>query len=388
MQITDMTKNAPGKLVPTTGDVGAFLTNPLPPTLRWSTALATAQAEADWALGRLDGVGQALPGAHLLIAPFLRREAVLSSQIEGTVASLSDLLEFEVNEGVEQAVPDVREVRNYVTALEYGLEQLRSRPLSLDLLRALHARLTHDVRGGRMAPGEFRKVQNWIGPRGCTLERARYVPPPPGEPLDSAMKALETYVNAHTELPKLVRAALVHYQFEAIHPFVDGNGRIGRLLISLLLARDQLLSQPLLYLSAFFEANRREYYDHLLSVATQGTWEHWIVFFLQGVRDQARDAVDRAGVLLDLRDQFRQTVQRSGAPARLLELVDHLFKSPVVRVADVPNLVDVNRRTALTYVEKLVDLGIMVETTGKRRDRLFSAERIIRAVEGAGAGDE
>jgi Fic family protein len=237
------------------------------------------------------------------------------------------------------------------------------------------------VRGQDRTAGEFRKVQNWIGPPRCPLEQARYVPPPPGEQLMKCLGALETFVNAPTELPKLVRAALVHFQFEAIHPFVDGNGRIGRLLTSLLLCRDQLLVQPLLSLSAYFERNRREYYDHLLSVSTQGTWEYWIAFVLLGVRDEARDALDRADRLLALRDQFRQTVQSSSAPARVLDLVDHLFASPIIRVADVHRMMKVNPRTALSYVNKLVAMGILDEITGKRRDRLFAANRIIQAIE-------
>jgi Fic family protein len=275
----------------------------------------------------------------------------------------------------------VREVSNYVDALEYGLAQLHERPLSLDLIRELHGRLMKGVRGHDRSAGEFRKVQNWIGPPRCPLENARYVPPPPGKPLLDGLRALEVYLNKPTELPKLVRAALVHAQFEAIHPFVDGNGRIGRLLISLLLCRDQLLAQPLLSLSAYFERNRREYYDHLLSVSTQGTWEYWTAFVLLGVRDEALDALKRAERLLALRDHFRQTVQKSKAPARVLDLVDHLFDTPIVRVADVHRIMKVNPRTALSYVDKLVALGIVQEITGKRRDRLFAANRIIRTIE-------
>lgn len=343
--------------------------------------MASVQSEADWALGRLAAIGQDLPTTKLLVRSFIQREAVYSSYIEGTVASLTDLIQFEVSREVEREIPDVREVSNYVHTLEFGLDQLRTRQLSLELICELHGRLMAGVRGQGANAGRFREMQNWIGSPRSGVEQARYVPPPPGRVLLNSLGALEAYINAPTELPKLVRAALVHYQFEAIHPFADGNGRIGRLLISLLLCRDQLLAQPLLSLSAYFERNRREYYDHLFSVSSRGTWEYWISFVLLGVRDEARAALERADRLIALRNEFRQTIQRSSVPARLLDLVDQLFASPIVRVADVHIKLKVNRRTALSYVNKLVSLGILEETTGKQRDRLFAAKRIIQAIE-------
>lgn len=381
MQASDFIPEARPRLVPTERGSLAFVPAPLPPRLNLTHQLVTTLSAADRAVGRLAGVGAGLPNPHLLIRPFLRREAVLSSQIEGTVASLSDLLLFEANPAVEADVPDVREVHNYVRALEFGLDQLKRRPLTLNLIRELHDLLMEGVRGQDRGRGRFRTVQHWIGAGNCPIERARYVPPPPMQHLDACLDAFEKYVNTPDDLPGLLRLALIHYQFEAIHPFVDGNGRIGRLLITLLLCRYDLLPQPLLYLSAHFEGRRREYYDHLLNVSTRGSWGEWAAFFLEGVREQAEDALTRTTALMNLRDRFRHTVQESGAPARLLQLVDHLFASPVIKVADVHRALPVNPRTALAYVDKLVEVGVLTEVTGRKRDRLFAARAVIEAVQ-------
>jgi Fic family protein len=354
--------------------------NALPPRILWTEDTVLSLSAADQALGRLAGVGQSLANPHLLIQPFLRREAVLSSRIEGTVAELTDLFLFEANESAEQNAPDVHEVHNYVTALEDALKQLRHYPLTLNKIRNIHKTLMRGVRGQEKTPGEFRRRQNWIGRGDCPIERATYVPPPP-ETLMSCLDAFEKYLHAPTRLPHLVRLAMIHYQFEAIHPFNDGNGRIGRLLITLLLCLEQTLPQPLLYLSAYFEEHQQAYYDHLLNVSRDGRWTEWIIFFLEGVREQAEDAIVRSNKLLALRDEFRKVVQRLGAPSRMLELVDHLFEAPVISVADVHRLLPVNPRTALGYVNKLVELNILKEITGRRRDRLFAAEKIIRAVD-------
>ena len=262
-----------------------------------------ALSRADAALSELSGLGRHLPNPHLLIAPYVRREAVLSSRIEGTTTSLAELLLEEVAKGAVRGDPDdVREVRNYVTALEYGVTRLRTLPLSLRLVRELHARLMRGVRGEHATPGEFRRSQNWIGVPQSTPETAVYVPPPP-EYLMEALGAWERFLHERDRVPDLVQCALMHEQFEAIHPFLDGNGRVGRLLITLFLIERGRLSQPLLYLSAYIEQHRREYYDGLQAVRTDGAWKDWLRFFLAGVEQIAQEAVAQAGKLMNLRER-------------------------------------------------------------------------------------
>src|SRR5947209_8528158 len=267
-----------GRRIRCPGGYRAYLPDPLPPPIRWSSALASRLSEADRAIGRLSGEGRRLPNPHLLIRPFVRREAVLSSRIEGTQATLGELLAAEAGAAVERSPDDLREVANYVVALEYGVRRLRTLPLSLRLVRELHEKLMRGVRGEAAAPGEFRRTQNWIGRPGATLTEATYVPPPPDRLMD-VLAPWETFLHDRS-LPPLVHAALVHAQFEAIHPFLDGNGRVGRLLITLLLAERKILTTPLLYLSAYFEATRREYYARLCAIIEAGAWEEWVNYFL------------------------------------------------------------------------------------------------------------
>ena len=245
---TSLFKNSPsGKLIRATGGYWAYVPNSLPPRLEWDTALVSRISKADLAVGTLSGLGETLPNPHLLIYPFIRREAVLSSRIEGTQSSLSDLLLFEATQVEKRG--DVKEVQNYVRAMEYGLKRLNELPLSLRFIRELHSILMEGVRGEHATPGEFRQSQNWIGPAGATLNEATFVPPPVPE-MSECLNQLENFLHSDTELPPLVQAAMVHYQFETIHPFLDGNGRIGRLLVTLLLCQRNVLSKPLLYLSA------------------------------------------------------------------------------------------------------------------------------------------
>ena len=280
-----------GKLVIGTGGYRAFVPAALPPEIAWDGTLAFSLSAADRSIGRLAGEGRRLPNPHLLIRPFIRKEAVLSSRIEGTQASLGELLAAEAGATVERSPDDLREVGNYVAALEYGLERLESLPLSLRLVRELHERLMRGVRGDIATPGEFRRSQNWIGRPGSILADATYVPPPPSE-LMACLSAWERFLHDRT-FPPLVHAALVHAQFEAIHPFLDGNGRVGRLLITLLLAQREVMPSPLLYLSAYFESTRSEYYARLLGITERGEWEEWLVYFLDGVASQSEDAIER-----------------------------------------------------------------------------------------------
>ena len=354
--------------------------NALPPPLAATWNLTLENSQADRALSVLAGVARTLPNPHLLISPFIRREAVLSSRIEGTQASFSDLLFFEASGEKEMYSPDVVEVSNYVRALEYGLKRLEKLPVSLRLIREIHERLTEGVRGEYLTPGEFRRSQNWIGATGCTLMDATFVPPPEEEMKD-ALDLLEKYLHAPTEHPHLIRLALIHYQFEAIHPFLDGNGRVGRLLITLLLCADELLPQPLLYLSAYFEQNRREYYRLLLAVSQEGAWSEWVAFFLRGVVQQSEDAIRRSNRLLDLWMQYRQRLQSPRSSALTLRLLEQLFSCPAITAAGTARRLDVTHRSAQLNIEKLAQAGILREETGRRRNRIFVAPEIVRIIE-------
>lgn len=304
----------------------------------------------------------------------------MSSRIEGTQASLSDLFFFEAAGESSGETSDVREVSNYVVALEYGLQRLQEFPLSLRLIRELHERLMTGARGEHLTPGEFRRSQNWIGPPGCTLMEATYVPPPVPE-MNEALDAFEKYLYAEARLPPLVQLALVHYQFEAIHPFLDGNGRIGRLLLTLLMVREGLLPQPLLYLSAFFERYREDYYRLLLAVSQRGAWVDWVTFFLRGVAVQAQDAVERANRLLDLWQTYRRQFQTGKSSGALLNLLDKLIEYPVITLPRAAKLLGVTFRAASMNVEKLVRAEVLREVTGRSRNRIFAASEFIRILE-------
>lgn len=362
----------------------AFVPDLLPPQLSVDWDLARSLSGADRALSELAGVGRTMPNPHLLIGPFVRREAVLSSRIEGTQADIADLYAYEVGQlplpGLEPAPPesDVREVLNYVRALEYGLKRLATLPVSLRLIRELHERLMADVRGEHATPGEFRSRQNWIGPPNCTLNEASYVPPPVPEMRD-ALAAFERFLHDAGTYPPLVRLALVHYQFEAIHPFVDGNGRIGRLLLSLLMVEWELLPLPLLYLSAYFHRHRQEYYELLMAVSECGAWQGWLTFFLQGVAEQAGDAVVRAKQLQDLREAWRERLAeaRSALPLRL---ADSLFDSPVLTIPQAQRLLEVTYHSAQRNVQKLVDADILQQVGESSYGKTFLAGEILQAM--------
>lgn len=371
-----MTACIPGRKVACPGGYTAFLPDPLPPELVWTPELVSGLSEADRLIGRLAGEGGRLPNPHLLIRPFVRREAVLSSRIEGTRATLGELLAAEAGAVVERSPADLREVANYVAALEYGLERLKTLPLSLRLLCELHARLMEGERGNRATPGEFRRSQNWIGPPRSTLANATYVPPPPAE-LMGCLGDWERFLH-ESRLPPLVTAALAHYQFEAIHPFLDGNGRIGRLTITLFLVEREILPAPLLYLSAFFEASREEYYGQLLAVSARGAWEAWLNYFLTGVARQAADALSRAERINALLGQWRLKLAGSKVA---VAMVDLLAENPYWSIKRIAERLQVAYTTAQRAVEKLESMGILTQTTEARRDRVYCAEAILNILE-------
>lgn len=379
MNPSDFGKNKSGDLIKTPKGYWAFSPYPLPPNLIPTWELTAEISLADRALSELAGVARTLPNPHLLISPFIRREAVLSSRIEGTQASLSDLFFFEASNPVH-STQDIREVVNYIHALEYGLKRLVDLPICTRLFREMHERLMDGVRGDHLTPGEFRTSQNWIGRPGCSLMEATYVPPPVEE-MSAAMGDLEKFINGNSELPPLVRMALVHYQFEAIHPFLDGNGRIGRLMLTLLLCSEKLLPQPLLYLSAYFERHRTEYYDGLLQVSQQGRWLPWIIFFLRGVAIQSRDAIRRSSLLMDLQKQYRDILFAQRNTVLAQQLMESLFSSPAITTAQATKRLNCTTRSAQQTIDKLIEHGILVETTGKQRNRVYMASEIAAIVE-------
>ncbi len=367
-----------GRTIRCAGGYRAFLPAPLPPPIRWNGELASALSHADLALGRLAGEGSRFPNPHMFIRSFVRREAVLSSRIEGTRTTFSEFLAAEAGaRGVADSA-DLREVANCVAALEYGLDRLETLPLSLRLIREIHERLMRGARGDAATPGEFRRSQNWIGPRGCTLNNASYVPPPPDE-LMSCLDALERFLH-DDGLPVLVHAAFVHAQFEAIHPFLDGNGRVGRLLITLLLAECGVLPTPLLYLSAYFEETREAYYAHLLAVTEAGAWEDWLIYFLRGVRLQASDALERIEHIDILFDSWRDDLGKVLSP-RLEEVLGHFVENPFWTVGEIGKTLGVAYTTARRAVDRLEEAGIVSLSEASRRNRVYCARAVLAALD-------
>jgi len=370
----------------------AFVPVPLPPALVLDPELILTLSDADRALGELAGLGRAIANPALLVRPFMRQEAVLSSRIEGTQADLTDLYGYEAGQlllpGVRRPrpAPDVREVHNYVRAMEYGLERLETLPVSLRLIREVHARLMEGVRGDTATPGEFRRSQNWIGPPGCLLAQASYVPPPVPE-MAEALDSFEKYLHEGNAYPPLVRLACVHYQFEAIHPFIDGNGRVGRLLVPLLMVSWGLLPHPLLYLSVYFERRRDDYYRLLMSVTTHGDWRAWIAFFLRGVADQARDAVVRAKRLQDLQTEWRNALQRKRASALVLRLADALFDRPILTIPVAAEVLGISYPPAKAAVAKLEAIGALRQVPAEGQAKTYAATGILDIVSGDDAAE-
>jgi Fic family protein len=359
----------------------AFIPASLPPDppIRLEGELQALLSKADRALGRLDGSVQTLPNPDLFIFMYVRKEAVLSSQIEGTQSSLQDLLAAEAELFSPETRPrDVDEVVNYVRALNYGIKRLGELPVSVRLIREIHERLLQGVRGSRLTPGELRRSQNWIGPSGCTLNEATFVPPPP-HLVQDCMSDLERFLHHTDYLPALVKIGLAHAQFETIHPFLDGNGRVGRLLITFLLTEAGILSKPVLYLSHYFKRHRVAYYEHLQAVRDRGVWEDWLAFFLCGVTEVSTEAVEMARRILLLRESHRSAItehlgRAAGNGHRVLEA---LFDRPIVAVTDVQALTGTTYAAANQLVSRLEDLGILLEITGYARNRRFRYEPYV-----------
>lgn len=357
--------------------IRAFLPGPLPPVPPIDfSALQVRLEEASASLGRLDGIATVLPGTPLFLYMYVRKEALLSSQIEGTQSSLTDLLAHEDRDLPGAPLDDVTEVSNYVAAMDFGLKRLETLPLSLRLLREIHERLMSSGRGSLLEPGSFRTSQNWIG--GTRPGNAAYVPPPPDQ-MTACLNDLELFLHErHSGIPLLIRAGIAHLQFESIHPFLDGNGRLGRLLITLLLCSEGALSQPLLYLSLYLKSHRRRYYELLQHVRETGDWETWLDFFLTGVRDTSTQAVDAAREILDLFESDRRAVaalgRRAASPLRVHEL---LQSKPSVSVGAAARTLELSEPTVRTALKRLESLGIVVESTGRQRGRRYAYHRYL-----------
>ena len=354
------------------GGFYAFNPAPYPPADLRFEGLAELLSRANLELGKLVGATEILPNPDLFVRMYVRREAVVSSQIEGTEASLMDVLEYEAMRARTERRIDVHEVSNYVRALRYGLKRVQTLPLSLRLIREIHTRLMRGTRGGEpgKTPGEFRRTQNWVG--GPSPVTARYVPPPVPE-MHRALDEFERSLHDRGQRPILINVAIAHAQFETIHPFLDGNGRVGRLLITFLLCEHGLLKEPLLYLSIFFKENRQDYYDRLQAIRDHGDWEGWLAFFLEAVANVASQATDTASKIIQLRERWRSRIyerlgRRSGNG---LGLLDKLFDQPLATVKIVERSLSVSQPAALALVNKMVDIGLLQEITGRRRDRVF-----------------
>lgn len=359
----------------------ALVPRPLPPPELDLDDLQGLVEKASQSLGRLDGVATVLPDTHLFLYMYVRKEAVLSSQIEGTQSSLSDLLLYESEEAPGVPLHDVQEVSNYVAAMNHGLKRLREGfPMSLRLIREIHEVLMTGARGGSKAPGEFRKSQNWIG--GTRPGNARYVPPPPDRVI-GCMSDLEKYLhNREDKMPLLIRAALVHHQFETIHPFLDGNGRLGRLLITLLLCTEGVLSEPILYLSLYFKTHRNEYYAHLQQVRDTGDWEGWLNFFLVGVNQIAMQATVAAREILTLIQEDRTRISELGRGAgSALQIHQYLEKKPLAVIPEIVKALGLTTPTVTAALQNLERVEIVREITGKQRGRVFVYDAYLKIIE-------
>lgn len=372
-------QNRSGRFVAQPTGYRAFVPKPLPPDppLEFTSELLGLLSEADRKLGRLDGVTQVLPDPGLFVSMYVKKEALLSSQIEGTQASLEDVIAIEES----RMNDDTQEVANYIAAMNYGLDRLREFPLSLRLIREIHAHLLASGRGSERTPGEFRHSQNWIGPQGCSLADAPYVPPAVDD-MRTALGALESFFYECADMPTLVKIALIHAQFETIHPFLDGNGRMGRLLITFWLCNEGILSKPVLYLSYYFKRNRQEYYDRLMDVRLKGAWEEWLAFFLRGISQTSEEGVASAKQIIQLQSDCLRLLNDARLSANHTALLDRLFESPSVTKRKVAEMLHVSEPTAKNVIDNLCGLGILKDASPKsQRNKRFVFQRYLDILE-------
>ena len=382
-------RNRSGRFITQAEGYAAFVPNPLPPDppLALDPSLLGLLEDAVAELGRLDGMAKVIPDPDFFASMYVRREAVLSSQIEGTQSTLEDLLEQDLEDDENDPFSDVLDIVNYVQAMNFGLERIKTLPLSLRLIREIHKELLRDGRGSKATPGEFRTSQNWIGPQGATLRQATFVPPPVPEMKD-ALHHLENFLHEDARYPTLIEVGLAHAQFETIHPFLDGNGRVGRLLNTFLLVHRGMLRQPLLFLSHFFKLHRTEYYDRLMAVRLKGDWEGWINFFLGGVALTAREATETAEKLFELREAHRSLIIEKNLSQNGLTLLSHLFRRPLVNINLVASLLNSTFPTASRLVSSFEEMGLLHEITGQKRSRMFRYEPYLALFNDAAIGSE
>lgn len=379
-----MTNYRAGKFITQLSGYRAFIPNPLPPNppIKYDEHLQFLLSKADRSLARLDGVALILPNPDLFIAMYTKKEALLSSQIEGTQASLEGVLAFEADLIPKEDINEIKEVVNYVKALNYGISRLEKNdfPMSLRLIREIHEMLLKGVRGFSKKPGEFRRSQNWIGPPGCTINEAIFIPPPHHE-LDELMSDLEKFIHKKDNIPPLVKIGLIHAQFETLHPFLDGNGRIGRLLITFFLYWRGILGRPLLYLSIYLKKYRERYYDYLMKTRTEGDWEEWLKFFLQGVVEVSEEAASSVKEIIGLKDKLtNELFAKKIGGAQAVKLLDILFARPLISISDIETQLKISRQTATNLVNKFNKIGILKEISGKKRYRKYLFDEYVRII--------
>lgn len=362
-----------GNYVRQIGGYQAFVPQALPPDppVRLDNEIIQLLSHADRAIGRLDGISETLPNVDLFVAMYVRKEAVLSSQIEGTQASLIDVLAFEADAALPENPQDIDEVINYINALNYGLQRLDTLPLSLRLIREIHGFLLQGVRGANRHPGEFRTSQNWIGHQGANIETARFVPPSPRD-MNIALSNLKSFIHTEMALPVLIKVGLVHAQFETIHPFLDGNGRMGRLLITFILCCEEVLHKPLLYLSHFFKVNRQEYYARLQNIRDKGDWELWLKFFLRGVSEVAQEATSTARNIVQLRERHREIITTNISSAgNAYRLLEYLYDRPIITVKGAAKVTGLSYANANNLISDFVKNGLLHQMDTYKRNRRF-----------------
>jgi Fic family protein len=358
-----------------------FVPNPLPPNppIELDGKLISLLSQADLSLGKLDGITEILPNPDLFVMMYLKKEAVLSSHIEGTQASLIDVLEFEAKALDPREHYDINEVVNYIKAINFGIDQIKqNQEISIPLIKKIHNHLLKDTRGGEQTPGELRSIQNWIGPPNCDISEATFIPPEVNDMI-IALRELEVYINKENDFPPLIKAGLVHSQFETIHPFIDGNGRIGRLIITLILLKKGYISRPLLYLSYYFKQNRTEYYNRLQAVRINGEWEQWLIFFLTGIYKASTNAIEASRKIIELRKNREILIgekfgNRSGAALRLF---NELFNKPVVTINSIVEITNISYQNANVLATKFEDLNILNEVTGQKRNRIYEFKEYL-----------
>lgn len=368
-----MPKNRAGRYVMQSTGYQAYIPKPLPPIppIKYNGKLRNLLSEADRALAKLEGITTVLPNAELFIAMYIKKEALLSSQIEGTQASLEGILRFEANLEPTEDINEIKEVINYIKALDYGINRLQDIPMSSRLIKEIHKILIQGTRGTHKTPGEFRKTQNWLGPQGATLSEATFIPPPPNI-LMELISNLEKFMHKKDEIPSLIKISLIHSQFETIHPFLDGNGRMGRLLITFYLYWEGILSRPLLYLSFYLKKNRIKYYDLLMKIRLEGNWEEWSSFFLKGIKEVSEEAANSAREIIILKNTILKSLFNNKISSiYAVEFLNLLFGKPIVTSKEVIKDLKVSKETANQIIKKFEKLNILKEISGKKRYKKY-----------------